>query len=279
MPMTKLENLINPEVMGTMVSAEMADKLKFAPLCMVDNTLEGRAGDTVTLPKYAYIGDATDVEEGGAIPISSLSSTSVSVSVKKAAKGIELTDEAVLSGYGDPIGEGARQLGYAIANKVDNDVLTSLDTVPANMTVGDGTEELSADFVADALMKFGEEVDGDKVLLIAPEQLAALRKSEDWLKATDMGVEMLMKGTVGCIHGCQVVVSNKIPASGGKYTNYIVQPGALAIYLKRDIQIEKQRDIVHDTTTITANKHYATHLANESKAIKLVAKQPAAVTA
>lgn len=274
--MTKLENMINPEVMGTMVAAELSAAMKFTPLCAVDNTLEGRAGDTVTLPKYGYIGDAADVAEGGAIPVTNLTTTSVSVQVKKAGKGVELTDEAVLSGYGDPIGEAARQLGLAIANKVDNDVLAALAEVPESMTAGDGSEVLCADVIADALLKFGEDVEDEKVILIAPEQLATLRKSEDWLKATDIGVDTLIRGTVGSIHGCQVVVSNKIAASeDGTYENYIVKPGALAIYLKRDVQIEKQRDIVHDTTTVTANKHYAAHLANESKAVKLVTKASA----
>lgn len=276
MSITKLQNMINPEVMGTMVSEELTAAMKFTPLCAVDETLAGRAGDTITLPKYSYIGDATDVAEGGAIPIVTLTTTSESVAVKKAAKGIELTDEAMLSGYGDPIGEGARQLGLAIANKVDNDVLAALATVPEGMTVDASSAAISANAVADALLKFGENLEDSKVLLIAPEQLASLRKSEDWLKATDIGADILVQGTVGCIHGCQVVVSNKIVAADGKYNNYIVRPGALAIYLKREVQIETDRDIVHDTTTITANKHYAAHLANESKAVKLITKAPAA---
>lgn len=274
---TKLEQMINPEVMAPMVNAELDAQMKFTPLCKVDTTLSGRPGDQVTLPKFAYIGDAADIAEGEAIPLDQLTTTSTQVRIKKAGKGVELTDEAVLSGYGDPIGETNRQLGMAIANKIDNDVVAVLSKITAAMTVGDGSAVLASNLIADALVKFGENIDGNKVLLIAPEQLATLRKSEDWIKATDIGVDILIKGTVGMIHGCQVVVSNKIKAAEGKFSNFIVKPDALAIYLKREVQIETDRDIIHKTTVITADKHYTVHLADDTKAVKLVTKQETVV--
>ena len=272
---TKLENMVNPEVMAPMVSAKLDAALKFTPLCTVDNTLTGRPGSTVTLPKYKFIGAAADVAEGEAIPLEQMATSVAEVTIKKAGKGVEITDEAMLSGYGDPRGEAAKQLGLAIAYKVDNDVLTALSGITAAMTVGDGTAELGADLVADALVKFGEDVDGEKVLLIAPTQLAGIRKSENWIKATDIGADILIKGTVGMIHGCQVALSNKIKAVDGKLENYIVRPGALAIYTKRDIELETDRDIVSKTTVITADKHYTVHIADDTKAIKINAKENA----
>lgn len=273
MSITKISDLVNTEVLSDIINKDFDKELKFAPLATLDISLVGQAGDTVKLPKYAYIGDAEDVEEGELVDISKMTATSETVTVKKAAKGIEITDEAALSGYGDPIGTGAKQLRRAIAQKVDKDCYEALNSIGPEMTVGDGTQPLDADFVADALVKFGQDIDGEKVLLISPKQLAALRKDDSYIMPCDMGAAVMAEGTVGSIHGCQVVISDRIQAEDGTFTNFIVKPGAIAIFMKRDTNVEADRDIVKKTTVITADKHYAAYLADESKAIKLIVSE------
>lgn len=265
---TKLTNLIDPEVIAPIVEKKLVDAMKFAPLARLDFTLQGSAGSTITLPSYTYIGDAVDVTEGGDIPISQLSQTSATVTIKKAGKGVQITDEAILSGYGDPVGEAINQLGISIASKTDNDVLAALNGISAPM-VHAATGKLTSDEIANALVKFGEDLDGDKVLIIAPEQLAQLRTTEAWIPASDMGVQVLMSGVIGMIWGCQVVVSNKIKKVSNSYSNFIVKPGALAIYMKRDTQLETDRDIINKSTVITVDKHYVAYLYDASKAIKI----------
>lgn len=278
---TKIANMINPEVMADVVRDKLTDLIKFTPLAKIDTTLQGRAGDTVTLPKFAYIGDAADVAEGEAIPMSLLTTSTSKVKVKKAGKGIKITDEAVLSGYGDPVGEGTNQLSLSIAAKVDNDCLTALSGIKANMTVDVSAKNtIGSHVIADGLVKFGEDLEGEKVLLIAPAQLAQIRKDPDYLKPSEMTQKAIMSGVIGEIWGCQICVSNKIKASGSKYTNYIVKPGALAIYLKRGVEVETARDISLKLTEITADEHYAVYLLDESKAVKLVtAEKPVAAAA
>ena len=271
---TKLASLIDPEVLAPMIEQKMVDAMKFAPLARLDYTLQGRPGSTITLPSYAYIGDAEDVAEGNDIPIAELTQSSVDVSVKKAGKGVQITDEAVLSGYGDPIGEAIDQLGLSVASKTDNDVLEVLGGIQAPM-IHAASGPLTSDEVANALVKFGEDIDGEKVLLIAPEQLAQLRTSEDWIKVTDMGVQALMSGVVGMIWGCQVVVSNKIKKVDDAFTNFIVKPGALAVYMKRDTLLETDRDIVNKSTVMTVDKHYVAYLYDASKAIKITTVEAA----
>ena len=267
----KIANMINPEVMADVVRDKLTDLIKFTPLAKIDTTLQGRAGDTVTLPKFAYIGDAADVAEGEAIPMALLTTSTSKVKVKKAGKGIKITDEAVLSGYGDPVGEGTNQLSLSIAAKVDNDCLAALSGIKANMTVDVSAKDtIGSHVIADGLVKFGEDLEGEKVLLIAPAQLAQIRKDPDYLKPSEMTQKAIMGGVIGEIWGCQICVSNKIKASGSKYTNYIVKPGALAIYLKRGVEVETARDISLKLTEITADEHYAVYLLDESKAIKLV---------
>ena len=261
MTITKIEHMINPEVLASMVDGELEFAIKFAPLATVDHTLVGRPGNTVSLPAYKMIGEAVDVAEGEAIPVEQLATEMENVTVKKAGKGVRLTDEAILSGYGDPLGQASKQVAKAIAAKVDTDVMECLNGIGSEMTIN---KALSAEVVSEALVKFGEDLDGQKVLLISPAQLHTLKGDKDWVAAAEIGREALVEGALGQIHGCDVVISNRITNA-----NYIVKPGALAIYLKRDTSLETERIPSIRATELTIDKHYTVHLADETKAIKI----------
>lgn len=261
---TKLANLFNPQVVGDMINAKLVDAIRFSPLCRVDTTLVGRPGNTITLPSYAYIGDATNVGEGEDIPIAQLTESTTDVTIAKAGKGVQITDEAILSGYGNPQGEAVSQLTISIASKVDNDVLAVLEAIDTNMT--HTASAFDADAIADALVKFGEDIEGEKVLLVSAEEYAVLRKADDWCPASEISANLIIKGAVGQVHGCQVVISNKLK---GKNASYIVKPGALSLILKRDTLVETDRDIINKSNVLTADKHYVAYLYDASKAIKI----------
>lgn len=264
---TKLADLFNPQVVGDMINKKLTDAIKFSPLCRLDYTLQGRPGSTITLPYFKYIGDATKVAEGTDIPISKLTESTVEATIYKVGKGVQISDEAVLSGYGDPLEETVTQLGMAIASKLDNDILEILAAISGNMLfTSTSSDAFTSDDIADALVKFGEDIEGDKVILISPEQYAVLRKSDDWCPASEISAQIIINGTVGMIHGCQVVVTNKLSTPKNAY---IVKPGALALYLKRDTLVETDRDIINKSTVMTADKHYVGYLYDASKAIKM----------
>jgi hypothetical protein len=128
MAVTKLNNLINPEVMGAMIGAKIDAQLKLTPYAKVDTTLVGVPGDTKTVPSWNYIGDAEDVAEGAEVGLSTLTASSTTFTVKKAMKAIGITQEAVNSSLGNPIAQAETQLAKAIAGKVDNDVLDAVYT-------------------------------------------------------------------------------------------------------------------------------------------------------
>ena len=261
MTITKMNAMINPEVLGAMVDGEIEFALKFTNLATVDHTLVGRPGNTVSLPAYKMIGEAVDVAEGEAIPVEVLATENENVTVKKAGKGVRITDEAILSGYGDPLGQASKQLAKAIASKVDSDVMACLDKIGPEMTIN---KALSAEVVSEALVKFGEDIEGQKVLLISPAQLHALKQDPTWLSVQELGKEALVEGAIGQIHGCDVVISNRVDGA-----NYIVKPGAVAIYLKRETSLETERIPSIRATELTVDKHYTVHLADVTKAIKI----------
>ena len=272
---TMLANLFDPEVVGQKIDKKLIDAIRFAPLAEVDYTLVGRPGDILTLPFFYYIGAADDLTEGSAISTVSLNASTVSVQIKEAGKGIELTDSAILSGYGDPIGEGANQLRTAIADKMDIDFLTTLRGIASTMTYSTGasTSAITPAGITDALELFGEDIDGTKALVCSPRLYKEIRKSKDWLPASQIAAELLIRGAVGETNGCQIIVSNRLRGNktkaGKDEDAFIIKPGALRLILKRDTLVENDRDILRRVNVLTATKHYVTYLYDASKAIKL----------
>ena len=272
---TKLADLFVPEVIGQEVEQKLIDKLVMEEFTEVDTTLQGKAGDTITLPSFKYIGDAEDVAEGEAIPTSKLQHSTRQATIKKIGKGVPVTDEAVLSGYGDPIGEATSQLAVAIKSKLDADTQAMLDTdVKAGMTVGDGSAELDDALISKALVKFGEDIEGQMVCPINPDQLASLRDNNFFVPASEIAADMKVNGSLGMIHGVQFVIRNRVKAVGGKINNYIIKERPIKYLLKRDVLVETARDAEKQITTIYVSKLGDAFLYDESKVVKMVAKDP-----
>lgn len=272
---TLLTNMVNPQVLADMIEKKLVNFMRFAPLATIDRTLQGRPGSTITLPSFAYIGDATVVSEGADIPIGQLTTSTTPATIYKVGRGVQITDEAVLSGYGNPLDEAAKQLALSIASQTDNLFLNILSGITSPMVHTAGTAgTLAFADIADALELFGEDIDegGAKVLLVSPKQYTLLRKSPLWLPASDVSADIAIKGVVGMVQGCQVVISNKLKEASTKENAYIVKPGALRLFTKRDTLVESDRDIINKSTTITADKHMCPYLYDASKAIKIVVK-------
>lgn len=269
MTVTKLENLVNPEVMSDMISASLPAQIKFSPLARIDTTLVGQAGDTVTVPRYEYIGDAEDLVEGIEMGMVTLTTSTQSVTIKQAGRGIDISDKSALSAYGDPIGQAPQQLKQAIASKIDNDFVEALDG--ATLEYDGSAEQISYEAVVNAIDVFEEEGIEAKVLFVNPKQMSALRLDTNFVNGV---TNAYLADTVGTVAGCQVVPSKKVKldVDTGTYTNFIVKPNALALYLKRDVKVESGRNIKAKTTEITADAYYAVAIEDESKVLKFTTK-------
>lgn len=263
---TYLSNLFNPQVVADLINTKLTDNIVFAPLARIDRTLEGRAGNTVTMPYYSYISAASSVSEGYDIPIRRLTQTTTSVTVTKLGVAVQLTDEAVLSGYGDPVGEAGNQIVTAIADALDTNLLGVLAAVSASERVYTGASTgLTADDIPLALAKFGEDMDGEKALLVTPDFYAQLVGS-NWIPASEIAANVKIRGAVGMAYGCQVIVSNRLATAGNLY---IVKPNTLAIFMKRGVMVETDRDILNQSTVLAGSLICANYLLNPSGMVKL----------
>lgn len=265
---TYLSNLFNPQVVADLIDTKLTDKMVFAPLARIDRTLEGRAGNTVTLPYYSYIGAASSVSEGYDIGIRQLTQTTSSVTIVKYGVAVQLTDEAVLSGYGDPLGEAATQIATSIDDALDNALLAALAANSAsaqNYATSNSSTALAPADIPLALAKFGEDNEGQKALIVTPDFYAKLVGS-DWVPASEIAADIRIRGAVGMAYGCQVIISNRLVTDGSLY---IVKPNTLAVFMKRNVFIEADRDILNQSTVLAGSILCAPYLLNPTGMIKL----------
>lgn len=277
MAVTKIADLIDPEVMADMISAKIPSKIVVSPFAKVDTTLQGVPGDTITVPQYAYIGDAEDIAEGVECGTVKLETSTTQATVKKAMKAVALSDEAILSGYGNPVGETNSQLASSIAAKIDSDCMDALQT--AQLIFDSSEYHISYSGIVDAIDLFEEEVNSEKVIFVHPKQVTQLRKDPDFLSADKYSGDVIMTGEIGMIANARVVPSKKVPLdeTSAFYTCPIVkltadsetedEAAALTIYLKRNTNVETERHTLARTTDISVDKHYTVALSNQSKVV------------
>ena len=278
---TKLANIINPQVMQDMVSAGLPKALKFTQFAAVNEELKGVPGDTVTIPAWAYIGAAEDVAEGAEVTTATMSASTKTVQIKTAGKAITLTDKAVNSGLGDPVGQATYQLSLSMADKIDNDVLAALGTTTLTAT---DAKQISYKGIVAAIDKLNEETATEKVLFVAPSQVTVLRQDDSFIAKDKYGNDVMMNGEIGMIAGCRVVPSRRIDDSKANIDNFIVcltpevEDGtpalpAVTIYTKAEANLETERHAKALSTDIVVSAHYAVGLTNESKVVKATFKK------
>lgn len=283
--LTKVTTLVNgdvfdPEVVSDMIKAKVSAKAAMTGYIKVDTTLQGAPGSTITVPKWGYIGAAEDYEEGQPIDTTKMAYTTSQYGIKKIGKGVMLTDEAQLSGYGNPMGTATSQIAMSISEKLDND---RLDVLYESKNVCDqSTAVIKYTAIVDGVDMFNEEEDSRKVILIHSKQKTQIRKDADFLAADKIGADLLVSGAIGKIAGCDVVVSNKVKLAEGVYYNPIIKLNntneteddmpAVTYFLKRDNLVEHKREEgVGDKVICTA--HGMPALTNEAKVVILKTKE------
>ena len=261
--------VLDPEVLADMTSAELTAGLRFAPFAEIDRTLEGKPGSTVEFPSWNYIGDAQDLKEGEAIETQDLTYGTTAATIKEVGNGIALTDASLLTGYGDPMGEASKQLLLSIQNKIDNDALEALRGATQTKTA-----DVSLDGLEDILDVYNLEDDQAIVAFVSPKAAGQIRLAagKDWLRGSELGAERLASGVIGAVLGVQFIRSRKLDANEAIFVKLQKDANdkpALKMMIKRDVQVEMERHASKRITDIYASTYEAPYLYDPTKVIKV----------
>ena len=251
MAVTYLRDIVNPEVMADMISAKLLHELSLTGLYEIDRTLTGRPGDSLSLPMWNYIGMADHTPENTEIIPIVMSEERQQFTVLKATKAVVLTDEAILSGHGDPIGQATHQLTMAINERIEFDGIEQLTSGTYLTTPPQTAMNYLATLAGLGLLNNIHAAEGTRLIMSYARYLELLT-DDKFLSNDELGRAAIANGSVGSVAGCTVIVVNKLPDTEA----YLFRGTPMGIFMKRDITVEDERQMLFKRTAISSNCHY-----------------------
>lgn len=233
--------------------------------------IDGQAGKTVQVPKYPSI-SAAALTEGTDMSSTAVSTSSVAITVAEVGAQVLLTDLAAM-GAGNPAEELGTVLGNAIATKMDQDLIALFDSFTGSL--GATTTELTASYLFQAAATLrANKVSGRIVGVFHPYQTYALKANLTNTFANpnggDLQNEAMRNGYVGTIAGIDIFESANVAVDGsGDAKGAIFAPQALALAMKRDFNIEPQRDASNRAFELNATAVYGVGKLDDSYGVEM----------
>lgn len=229
-------------------------------LMTVDNSLTQEAGMTKTINTYTYSGTAEEVSAGsGNSSRGSISYSGKDYTVKMIQQAFDYTDEDFMKDdtIVDNMLKGANQV---MVNKMTADFFAAAKT--ASVSFQSEGQALSYDAVVDAISKLNVE-DESKVFIVIPNAWKAdLRKDPDY-KAARLG-EVVYNGQVGTVCGIPVIATKALEDEA-----YVMTPEAVKLFMKKDVEVEQDRDADKRTNSVYLRTAYIVALVDETKICKV----------
>ena len=233
-------------------------------LMTTDDSLTQEAGMTKTINVYTYSGTAEELAAGaGNSNRGSISYVGTDYTVKMVQQAFDYFDEDFMKDNTivDNMLIGANQV---MVNKMTSDFLTECAKATLKQEFVNGTT-ISYDVIVDAISKLSLE-DESKIFVVIPlSWKAALRKDEDY-KAARMG-EVVYNGQVGTIAGIPVIASKALDAGD---TAYVMTAEAIKLFMKKDVEVEQDRDADHRKNSVYLRTAYICALVDATKICKIV---------
>lgn len=227
-------------------------------LMSIDTSLSAEPGMTKTVHTYAYTGTAEElgVGEGNSVR-GAVSYTPNDYTVKLVQQAFDYQDEDFMKDN-NVVDMGVKGATQVMTNKMTADFMAEC----AKASLSHTAAELTYDAVVDAIAKLNVEDESGLFLIISPEKKAELRKDADYVAAR-MG-EVVYNGQVGTIAGIPVIVSKAAENC------YIMTKEAVKLFMKKDVEVEQERDADTRTNSIYLRNAYLVALVDATKICKIV---------
>lgn len=227
-------------------------------LMTIDTELAESEGMTKTINVYTYSGTAEELAAGEAnTNRGSISYVGTDYTVKRVQQVFDYLDQDFMKD-----------------NSIVDNMLKGANQVMVNKMTADFIGEVGKASISSPFTTFGYEaiVDGISALNIEDESQvfvvipnawkAQIRKDADY-KTARMG-EVIYNGQVGTVAGIPVIATKALTDAA-----YVMTKEAVKLFMKKDVEVEQDRDVERKKNTVVLTTYYICALADATKIAKL----------
>lgn len=246
----------------------LSTKINARSMMTIDDSLVGTAGMVKTINTYTYTGTAEEVAAGaGNTSRGSIAYVGKDYTVKMVQQAFDYLDEDFMKDN-VIVDMGIQGATSVMSNKMTSDFYGALATTGSGstelvqgLTFPKG-KEIGYDVIVDAISALNVEDESGIFVIIPNAWKAALRKDADY-KAARMG-EVVYNGQVGTIAGIPVVATKALTNKA-----YVLTKEAVTLFLKKDVEVEQDRDADKRKNSIYLRDCYVCALTDATKACKI----------
>ena len=267
-------NIIVPEVYANLVREKIAGKVKVAQFLVNLGDLHGKVGETLTMPKWAYIGDATDWDVNTPMDTTKMKQTSTTATVKAiSAPAVEVADYDDEVALGNAIEEASSQQAEAVARKYDTDAIACALESPLKFQIANKNTITQLELIA-MLGLYGDDRDSaDFDAIVVHSSFAPSFYQMDMFVKRDMtmvtdGNGIAVNGCIGYFLNIPVILSDRLyDATNQEGFILMMKKEAISIIPKENPFAETSRDASLRRTNIYLSQFYAMALTNDEAVV------------
>ena len=266
------KNVIVPDVYAQLVREKIAGKVKVAQCAEnLGAIVDKEIGETITFPKWKYIGDAEDIAPGTAMSTVEMEQTNTTAKIKMiAAKGVKVYDYDNMTALGRALEEGASQQAESIARKLDTDLIEEAKTTPFKKQIS-AKNEITEEELLGALSLYGDDRDtADFHAIVCHSAFATSFYRMNGFVKRDItyvadGNGIVTNGVIGSYMGIPVVLSDRLyDNTNAEGFLLFIKKGSLGYMPKENPFVETEREASKRCTNVYTSQIYAVKLTDEA---------------
>ncbi len=250
--------VFNNKVIEAKAKDLLTTKVNTRSLMTIDNELAQEAGMTKTINVYTYTGTAEEVAAGkGNTNRGSIAYVGNDYTVKMVQQAFDYLDEDFMKDN-SIVDNGLIGATQVMTNKMTADFIAEC----GKATIAHTATEFNYDAIVDGIAKLNVEDESKLFVIIPTAWKADLRKDPDYVAAR-MG-EVVYNGQVGTVCGLPVIATNALTDAA-----YVMSAEAVKLFIKKDVEVEQERDADTRTNSIYLRSAYLVALVDATKICKI----------